>query len=82
MNFQPHYLRAPHNFDRSLSMIARHDKCMKPMLCRFCFHGKFSLAKRTHLANMGGQLGNERAAYWQGVFDNPAVRSALGYDSS
>jgi hypothetical protein len=82
MNFQPHYRRALHNFDRSLSMIVRHDKCMKPMLCRFCFHGKFSLANRTHLANMGGQLGNERAAYWQGVFDNPAVRSALGYDSS
>jgi hypothetical protein len=82
MNFQPHFRRALHNFDRSLSMITRHDKCMKPMLCRFCFHGKFSLAKRTHLANMGGQLGNERAAYWQGVFDNPAVRSALGSDSS
>lgn len=45
------------------------------MLCSFCFHGKFSLAKRTHLANMGGQLGNERAAFWQGVFDNP--RDAL-----
>jgi len=82
MNFQPHFRRALHHFDRSLSMIVRHDKCMKPMLCRFCFHGKFSLANRTHLANMGGQLGNERAAYWQGVFDNPAVRSALGYDSS
>jgi len=31
---------------------------------------------------MGGQLGNERAAFWQGVFDTPAVRSALGSDSS
>ena len=67
MNFQPHYRRALHNFDRSLSMITRHDKCMTP----FCFHGKFSLANRTHLANMGGQLGNEQAANWQGVFENP-----------
>ena len=75
MNFQPHFLRALHNFDRSLSMIARRDKYRKPMLCSFCFHGKFSLAKRTHLANMGGQLGNERAAFWQVVFDNP--RDAL-----
>jgi DNA-binding CsgD family transcriptional regulator len=75
MNFQPHFRRALHNFDRSLSMIARHDQCMKPMLGRFGFNGKFSLAKRTHLANMGGQLGKERAAFWQGVFNNP--RDAL-----
>ena len=75
MNFQPHFRRALHNFDRSLSMIARHDQCMKAMLGRFSFHGKFSLAKRTHLANMGGQLGKERAAFWQGVFNNP--RDAL-----
>jgi len=31
---------------------------------------------------MGGQLGKERAAIWQRVFDNPATPSALGCVSS